>query len=475
MRADFFAASGAGSLTSKRKTVETLLRAAYRVPPETPSADLYPLSIAIVEKVSGALKHGDYQAADQYVGELRIAHIESGAEIPAPLARMFAKCRRSVTRGLGPPQRAEELPLEDTLVDIADEVDDPEGLVDPGPSYVIAESYLMREIEVANTELGHVAFYWERDPDHAGEFDDLGMEDAWAPPPVSNSTDEESGDLVAELCLPVSKTDYRGTGARRRLRCNCKGVGQNRCAPHVLRRQHRRRALDLDADPDSPDDWPEQVKTAPLFPNADGSVPSKKKVIEGWQRLVPLNSKVVVSGHTPRRSGAKRRAREGWELSIIMMLGRWASAAIMGYVEEALAELPVSGDGSRRKKPPTNPLDDWEMAVPALEERLKAMGSQLARVRERMSKSEAKVSEIEQKAVAAAPEPLVRRFLKSTRPNGKIHREASRASEDTPTWAMTTGCGWRFGLSLHYEWITETEFRQTEDRLLCDKGCDVLR
>ena len=159
-----------------------------------------------------------------------------------------------------------------------------------------------------------------------------------------------------------------------------------------------------------------------------------------------------------------------------MMLGRWASAAIMGYVEEALAELPVPGDGSRREEPaPAKPTDDWEVAVPALEERLKTLESQLAKVRERMSRSEAKVTEIAQKAVAAAPEPLERRFLKSTRPNGKIHREASRASENTPTWAMTTGCGWRFGLSLHYEWITEAEFRQAEDRLLCDKDCDVLR
>ena len=360
-------------------------------------------------------------------------------------------------------------------MDIADEVDDPEGLVDPGPSYVAAESYLMRELEVANTELGQVAFYWEREPDHTSDSDDLGMEAAGMPPPVSSSSDEESGDLVAELCLPVSKTDYKGTGARRRLRCNCKGVGRSRCAPHVLWRQHRRRALDLDADPDSSDDWPEEVKTAPLFPNAGGGVPSKKKVIEGWQRLVPPNSKVVVSGHTPRRSGAKRRAREGWELSIIMMLGRWASAAIMGYVEEALAELPVAGDGSRRKKPPAKPFDDWEVAVPALEERLKKLEAQLAKVREQQSRNEAKVTEIAQKAVAAAPAPLERRFLKSTRPNGKIHREASRASENTPTWAMTTGCGWRFGLSLHYEWVTEAEFLQAEEKLLCDRDCDVLR
>ena len=73
------------------------------------------------------------------------------------------------------------------------------------------------------------------------------------------------------------------------------------------------------------------MRPAPLFPAMDGSVPSKEKVIEAWQSIAPKGH-AKVARHTPRRSGAKRRAREGWLLNIIMMLGRWATAAILGYV-----------------------------------------------------------------------------------------------------------------------------------------------
>ena len=43
-------------------------------------------------------------------------------------------------------------------------------------------------------------------------------------------------------------------------------------------------------------------------------------------------------GHSARRSGIKARARAGWALWKISALSRHASSAVMGYVEEALAE-----------------------------------------------------------------------------------------------------------------------------------------
>ncbi len=102
-----------------------------------------------------------------------------------------------------------------------------------------AEGYLLREIELAHTELGHVAFYWERDAYRDVELDMIGMDEVGMPPLVSSSSDEESEDLAAELRLPISKTDYKGTGVRRRLRCNCRRVGRDRCAPRVLWRRRR--------------------------------------------------------------------------------------------------------------------------------------------------------------------------------------------------------------------------------------------
>ena len=103
---DMFANSTRGSKCSKRRVVEGLAREAAGDP------IIYPLDRDVVIDVAGALKGAKYRAADQYLGELRLGHVESGAEVSGQLARVFVGCRRSVLRGLGPPVRAAELPLD---------------------------------------------------------------------------------------------------------------------------------------------------------------------------------------------------------------------------------------------------------------------------------------------------------------------------------------------------------------------------
>ena len=66
-----------------------------------------------------------------------------------------------------------------------------------------------------------------------------------------------------------------------------------------------------------------------------------------------------------------------------------------------------------------------------------------------------------------------RRWLKGTRPNGRVHREASGFKRGDPTWMWKTGCGWKFGLSEHYQWLEESEL-PGEAALFCDKGCDIF-
>ena len=146
----------------------------------------------------------------------------------------------------------------------------------------------------------------------------------------------------------------------------------------------------------------------------------------------------------------------------------------MAYVEEALAELPISGDGSRQLVKAKKAVDDWEEALPALKDRMEELERRLAKVRARLKKQEAKWSQAVQETTkkVEAPPPK-RRWLKSTRPNGKIHREASRPSDDTLPSESQTGCTWKFGLSTFYEWVTEAEVREAPDSVKCDRGCDV--
>ena len=73
-----------------------------------------------------------------------------------------------------------------------------------------------------------------------------------------------------------------------------------------------------------------------------------------------------------------------------------------------------------------------------------------------------------------------RRFLRSTRPNARIHRESSRWASQ-PSYRWTTGCGWKFGLSTEYEFLEHEEVKEARQGILagvmvasrfCAKGCD---
>ena len=87
--------------------------------------------LELVEEVAATLKEADYRGAEQYLGEFRLAHIEADEPLTPALGRMFAKCRRSVSRGLGPPKKAAEVQLATTLVDVEGGPRDPRGLRHP--------------------------------------------------------------------------------------------------------------------------------------------------------------------------------------------------------------------------------------------------------------------------------------------------------------------------------------------------------
>eukprot|EP00971_Amphidinium_carterae_P352524 6492636-Amphidinium_carterae.1 len=72
---------------------------------------------------------------------------------------------------------------------------------------------------------------------------------------------------------------------------------------------------------------------SPLFPTASGGVALKDAIVTSWRKLG--STLVDVTGHSPRRSGAKCLARLGWSLADIQLLGCWQSDVVKSYVEEA--------------------------------------------------------------------------------------------------------------------------------------------
>ena len=106
-----------------------------------------------------------------------------------------------------------------------------------------------------------------------------------------------------------------------------------KCAPCAVRRQLQRVNMKFEAP------MPKHVEdNRPLFPSLYGSRLSKPQLLKEWESLTAC-SELSPSGHSPRRSGAKRYARQGLSLWQIQFLGRWAASTVVQYVGEALEDV----------------------------------------------------------------------------------------------------------------------------------------
>jgi len=91
-----------------------------------------------------------------------------------------------------------------------------------------------------------------------------------------------------------------------------------------------------------------------LFPDEKGRVPKKESVVDGWDRLWEQavteeeeekgeeEGRAHITGHSARRTGAKLLTRLLWTVSQVAFWGRWASRAVLGYIEEVYGESSES-------------------------------------------------------------------------------------------------------------------------------------
>ena len=173
----------------------------------------------------------------------------------------------------------------------------------PDLAWCVGRGFLLREIELAGCKLAHVAL------------------------PEDETT--------AGLFLPVSKADVGGSGVLQMRICShqTEPLGSKSCAVCCLRDLARLTASECDIE--FTGSWPDEAWTTPLFITGELRVPEKEAVVKGWRSL--CISPCQLTGHSARRSEAKELARRGWPIELISKLGRWGSAAILGYIEEAAA------------------------------------------------------------------------------------------------------------------------------------------
>ena len=213
---------------------------------------------------------------------------------------------RALNRGLGPPRKADEFPIEAAL-------EIPEGRLEAArsstwptactPTMIACCAWLLRELESSAATLADVTLHEPEGTRGCG----------WA-----------------EWVLPACKTDTAANGITRALACACPS---KLCPVSALRtvataselvRQFR---------------TPERSRELhPLVCKPCGAPMSKAEVVKFYGEIAKLTGiqGLRITGHSCRVTGAKRMALAGHPIWTIQVFGRWGSKAILGYVREAL-------------------------------------------------------------------------------------------------------------------------------------------
>ena len=240
-----------------------------------------------------------------------------------------------------------------------------------GPDcYVVAFSWLLREIEVAALMATPQEIILEK-----------------------------NGDVC--LVFPVSKADKKGCSVRRTLACICwrgdweEQRAQDVCGVCAVKRQLGRLEQLFKYR------WHDQASYdngMRLFPNAEGFTASKQDMTLSWTACG--GGTVEARGHTPRRSGTKALARLGWPLWRIQSLARHSSNAILGYVEESLSER--SGDWTRDPTLLQSTAGEELCADAAVLERLDKVEQALADIRRAGNSLKSDMDKLEKEFEVAA-------------------------------------------------------------------------
>ena len=286
---NFWAASSKSAREIKRSEVLRLARlVAGR------QRDPLPLSQEVVEGVAACLKSSGMKSGDQYLNELKLLHVEEGYDLPPWLVRTLSLCKKALTRNKGPAKRAAEARLENISEDCWNRHGSEfNGGINPAVAYAWACVWMLREIEAGACKWEHVR------------------------------ADEQSRQVT--LTIPISKMDQTAAGLKRTLQCCGEDTCSRFCAWRLWERIGR--------------ECPRKFKRKGfVFVGNNMEKLSKNKMIELWNTATCCR----VSGHSARRSGAMEHVRRGLQIQELAFLGRWKSAVVLTYANDALQEVPTN-------------------------------------------------------------------------------------------------------------------------------------
>ena len=430
---DKVAASAAGPRDSLLRTWEEFHRlwhadatAADGV--ETPA---FPLTEAKLDGVVAMLKAGRYRSAEQYIARAKDRHIELHYPWTDALARAAGRAGRSAVRGIGPARQSHPLPMRAAVkLRLPSAPLVAGGPTGPGRLVEAGSLFCVRELEGSLALRTHVT------------FDRVARTVTWL--------------------LPCSKTDPAALGKKRTWGCVCTAASPSRdrsapCAYCALLEQSEF----LDSE------FPGRTGL-PLFPDYQGAVVAKERVVATFERIAQICGEQVTDeqgnrrygGHSLRVTGAQWLASLGVPLISIQLMARWASDVVAKYVGESplarvTEEYRRRNEGLDLEALMANAQEKLHM----LEGRVGALDAHAARALDDERRLREQI-EASPPAGAKRGAPFVVR-----EPRGKWHIPACSHYPDLPAFQWRAKCGWHFGLARF-----RCEQSLSSEAVLC-RGC----
>lgn len=445
-RANFGLAVAAGQPNSRKRSLDALdddvlarstnpahearlrtyisLCVVWEVPP-------WPLTYENIRAFGASMKQGGYRSAGIYFQSI-CSHQQRVLRTPIPpmVRYCIRDCVRSIKRGLGvtrlkdgfPALGLSRIPVGDVNTGfILDSVEHSRDMA------VLATWFMLREIEMAAARASHLRV--------------------------------DSHEVF--ILIPTYKTDSFGKLTERSLKCTCRIRRHPMCPYHAAVRHLDR--LNHRGHSESP-------HTVPLFPDKDGTTPSKHRMVEVIRMVIGHTGQALerpdaqgrpmqrFGGHSLRAAGAQLLAASGVPIQLIQLLGRWTSMAIQRYTQEAaLAVVPdlpsqvLEGDGIMHLLPgpcsatPTQsppavvqpPIDKDDThndeAIARLDQSNKDQGDQIQRIRGELNQMKAAITKPQFAFVKRIRSPVV--------------HIGSQVELANPPRRWRSKCGWSYGIS----------------------------
>ena len=256
--------------------------------------------------IAGALLlKGKYRSGKAYLSEIRKRFIENGGRWTQQLELRQKNLNRGLGRGLGPARQPDGIPLELLLDASYEHLSSLQKSVWPAAGIAVITiccAWLLRELESSGAALADVTL-------HEGSGGSCG----WV-----------------EWNLPASKTDPTARGATRSLRCACPST---LCPAKAMRTVVTISELVRQALSPVP-----EAENHPLICTDEGQAMTKEQMVTFYREIAKASGiwNLRITGHSCRITGAQRMALAGHPVWTIQVFGRWGSAAVLGYVREAL-------------------------------------------------------------------------------------------------------------------------------------------